>query len=267
MEDFIGPRASEHRRSAQNELAFLKRVLRDARGRGQRVDESLLSILAIKARPRAGWALTVEQLYEFASWFPEHSKRLVLLAGMIGARQQVWFQMTEDLLDLRAGALSIPAALAKNGRAHRVYLTDLEVGLFREQLLARAAGVQLVFPTPTGKAWTRSGFGERVWRKAVEAAVKNDSGPGPSVFDGFTFHLLRHTACSLMALAGMDPAVAAERASHIDGGAIPTQVPASVRGRETDSSDATAGPGAIASGQQPDRGKCGRRFSAQPSRR
>ena len=41
-----------------------------------------------------------------------------------------------------------------------------------------------------------------------------------SVFEGFNFHLLRHTACSLMALAGMDPAVAAERASHTDGGAL-----------------------------------------------
>jgi len=40
------------------------------------------------------------------------------------------------------------------------------------------------------------------------------------VYSGFTFHLLRHTACSLMAAAGMDPAVAAERAGHTDGGAL-----------------------------------------------
>jgi hypothetical protein len=40
------------------------------------------------------------------------------------------------------------------------------------------------------------------------------------VFDGFTFHMLRHTAASLMALAGMDPAAAAERLEHSDGGAL-----------------------------------------------
>jgi hypothetical protein len=40
------------------------------------------------------------------------------------------------------------------------------------------------------------------------------------VFEGFTFHLLRHTAGSLMAVAGMDPAVAAERMGHTDGGAL-----------------------------------------------
>jgi integrase len=220
VEDFISVRASKHPRSAKNELEFLKRVLGEARGRGQRVDEALLNIPPIKARAREGWALTVEELYEFASWFPEHSRRLVLLAGMVGARQQVWFAMTDQMLDLQSCALNVPAVLAKNRREHRVYLTDIEVALFREQLLVRAPSVDLVFPTPTGKAWTRSGFRERVWVKAVEAAVTNDSAGGCSVYEGFTFHLLRHTACSLMALAGMDPAVAAERASHSDGGAL-----------------------------------------------
>src|SRR5207237_4309474 len=42
----------------------------------------------------------------------------------------------------------------------------------------------------------------------------------PSVFEDFTFHMLRHTAASLMALAGMDPAAAAERLEHSDGGAL-----------------------------------------------
>jgi integrase len=141
---------------------------------------------------------------------------------MVGARQRVWFEMTDDLLDLRSATLSIPAWLAKNGREHQIYLTDLEAGLFREQLMVRTTGAALVFPTPTGKQWTESGFRERVWQKAVKAAIANEERPAPraSVFEGFNFHLLRHTACSLMALAGMDPAVAAERASHTDGGAL-----------------------------------------------
>jgi hypothetical protein len=40
------------------------------------------------------------------------------------------------------------------------------------------------------------------------------------VFEGFTFHMLRHTAASLMALSGMDAAAAAERLEHSDGGAL-----------------------------------------------
>ncbi len=46
------------------------------------------------------------------------------------------------------------------------------------------------------------------------------TGIDSSIYDWFNFHLLRHTAGSLMALAGMDPVVAAERLGHSDGGAL-----------------------------------------------
>jgi hypothetical protein len=118
VEDLIAVRALGHPKSAANELELLKRVLRNARARGQRIDEAVLSISPVRHLARKGRALTVEQLYDLASWFPEYAKRLVLLAGMIGARQRVWFEMTDDLLDLRAGALDIPPWLAKNGKAH-----------------------------------------------------------------------------------------------------------------------------------------------------
>lgn len=51
IEDFILERASSHARSAQNELQLLKRVLKDARGRGKRVDEKVLAIPSIKRHP------------------------------------------------------------------------------------------------------------------------------------------------------------------------------------------------------------------------
>ena len=53
--------------------------------------------------------------------------------------------------------------------------------------------------------------------------MANDSerrADGSCVFEGFTFHMLRHTAGSLMALSGFDPAAAAERLEHNDGGAL-----------------------------------------------
>ena len=46
------------------------------------------------------------------------------------------------------------------------------------------------------------------------------SGRESSVFDGFRFHWLRRTVGSLMAVAGLDPAVASERMGHRDGGAL-----------------------------------------------
>lgn len=60
---------------------------------------------------------------------------------------------------------SIPARLSKNRKPHQVFLTAMEAALFREQLLARARSASLVFPTPTGKQRTESGFRERVWSR------------------------------------------------------------------------------------------------------
>jgi hypothetical protein len=71
VEDFVVARAAEHPRSALDELQFLKRVLREARDRGQQVNEAVLSIKPVKHTARRGRALTVDELYELASWFPE----------------------------------------------------------------------------------------------------------------------------------------------------------------------------------------------------
>src|SRR2546425_8856003 len=100
------------------------------------------------------------------------------------------------MLDLGREMLIIPAELAKNRREYWVALNPTEAELLREQLSARAGGTNLVFPTATGKRWTANRFGERVWTPAVEAAAVNNkrrTGQRSSVFDGFTFHLLRHT--------------------------------------------------------------------------
>jgi integrase len=223
VEDMIQARAEVHPRSAKNELEFLKRVLHDAKGRGQRVDGALFEITPVKHRPRTGRGLTVSELYELSSWAPEHASRLILLAGQVGCRQNVWFNLTDDMLDLKDATITIPAWLAKRRREHRIYLTELEASLLREQLLARAAGTSLVFPTVEGKKWAANRFRDRVWVRTVEAAIKNDPDnrdDAPSIFEGFTFHMLRHTAASLMAHAGMDAAVAAERLEHSDGGAL-----------------------------------------------
>ena len=174
VEDVVQARAALHPQSAKNELEFLKRVLHDAKGRGQRVDDAIFEIPPVRHRPRRGRGLSVTELYELASWFPEHVSRLVLVAGLVGARQKVWFNLTDEMLDLKAATVTIPAALAKRRREHRIYLTELEASLLREQLMARSAGTSLVFPTVEGKMWTASRFGDRVWVRSIEAAVKND---------------------------------------------------------------------------------------------
>jgi hypothetical protein len=62
IQDFIYTRAGAHSRSAKNELEFLKRVLREAKERGQRVDPAILTITPVPHKPRRGRALTVAEL-------------------------------------------------------------------------------------------------------------------------------------------------------------------------------------------------------------
>jgi len=90
----------------------------------------------------------------------------------------------------------------------RLHRRDRLGGLLHEyelaaSLLVRANGTRLLFPTVTGKAWTRSGFRERVWLAAIHHAAQQNER-----FDEFRFHCLRHTAGSLMAAFGMDPPTA-----------------------------------------------------------
>jgi hypothetical protein len=63
IEDMILARAMEHPRSAKNELEFLKRVLHDAKGRGQRVEGAIFEIPPVRHRPRKGRGLTVSELH------------------------------------------------------------------------------------------------------------------------------------------------------------------------------------------------------------
>lgn len=215
VEDAFIKRAKTAPVQADKELQDIKAVLRDAASRGQRVDQAIFAIKAVNKKPRRGWALDVQQVRFLASWMPAYVQNIVPLAGLIGARQSFWFSLEDSMLDLDAGLMLAPAELMKNGRDHMVILAPREVTLFREQLLVRTAGTPLVFPTSTGRKWSRHNFRKYVWKSAVEAAAKTDP-----AFESFTFHLLRHTAGSLMAFSGLDPTTASERMGHTDGGAL-----------------------------------------------
>lgn len=184
VEDFVVARAAEHPRSALDELQFLERVLREARDRGQRVDEAMLGIKPVKHAPGRGRALTVLRAgvvvpgARFAARAP---------GGTGGCAAGVLVQPDRRHARPRGRTMPIPAELAKNKREHRVYLTQVEVALLREQLMARAPGTPLVFPTVEGGQWNRARFRDRVWVKSAAAAARHDrreSGRAASVFDG-----------------------------------------------------------------------------------
>jgi integrase len=120
----------------------------------------------------------------------------------------------------------IPADLCKEGVDETIDLTAEEVTLLREQLLARAAGTSLVFPTKTGRPWRHYQFLRLVWYKARERAAdvwreqERFAATAPTPFDGVQPHDLRATAATLMRDAGFTREQAAARLGHADTGQL-----------------------------------------------
>ena len=187
IEDHVYARALFHARSAQAELAFLKSVLRDARGRGQRVDPAIFEIPPVKHRPADPRIITLERLDNIVAWLPTHLKILPQVAVRTGMRQHELFNLTDEDVDLENRVLYVRASKTDAG-VRRVILSKATVSLLREQLLVRPPS-RFVFPTATGKKWLRWNFGDE-WRKARDRAGET-----------LTFRELRDSGVSLMAQA------------------------------------------------------------------
>jgi integrase len=131
---------------------------------------------------------------------------------------------------LRSCVLLLPAlrraALCKEGTDKWIDLTGEEVMLVREQLLARAPGTPLLWPTRTGKPWRHFQFLRLVWYKAREraaAAWREQHGlpdEAETPFDGIQPHDLRATAATMMRDAGFSKEQAAARLGHADSGKL-----------------------------------------------
>lgn len=225
VEDHITARAKVAGRSAYNELQELKAALREAQARGQRVDPAIFTLTVPKPTPRTGRALTVEELDAIAAWMPEHIKRVVPFCGTVGLRFTEAMQLDESMLRLQDAnpSLLIPAWLNKSRRHKPIHLAKAEVLLLREQLLARTPGTSLVFPNLAGAAYSKSGF-RPCWVRALNHAGFVHVEKKPNVRDRIVpdvrFHDLRHTATSLMCMAGMRPEHVAARRGDSDGGAL-----------------------------------------------
>jgi integrase len=210
VEDKVTQIALLHPKTAKDALQFLKAVLREARSRGQRIDDAVLDIPAVRHKPKRGRALEPEELLELASFMPEYIRRFVLLAGRVGFRANELFTLRDSQISFVKGTVFIPEHINKSRRDKHIPLTGAETDLLREQLLVRWPGTDLVFPKRQGGMWNRHHYRDRVWVPACDAAV----------IEGVTPHHLRHTAISISLAAGMPVEMVAARVGHSDGGAL-----------------------------------------------
>jgi integrase len=219
VEDLIARLAARAPRRAHMALGTLKRVLRDAEERGQRVDPGLYRITVARAAEREPRFLTWEEADELASWMPEQVRRIVPIAILSMLRRGEILALRDRDLDLEAASISVfaqhqdGARVATKTRAGRrtVDVGPQAVRLLAEQQAARTPSPDgYLFPNRAGGPFDADNFMSRVFKPAARAAGIPE----------LTFHDLRHTGASLMIAAGCHVKVIAEQMGHSDGGAL-----------------------------------------------
>ena len=199
-------------RQGQIALRLIKRVLADARARGQRVHEPVFAIEPPRHETRDPRFLTWAEVEELASYCREH--RLIVVAALSGLRRGELFALTAASVDLEGAAITVAVTgdggrvgRPKGGKVRRVHVERRVVELLAEQLRERVPNAgDLVFPSPRGEMWDGSNFRERVFDPAKRRAE----------LDEMIFHDLRHTYASLLIAANVQPMVVAEQLGHTD---------------------------------------------------
>lgn len=204
VEDYFLALGRTAPRQAELGLQTLKKVLKDARARGQTVPEAIFNVKPARRERREMRFLSWDQVEELAANTVEPYGNLVQLAALTGLRQGELFALRDSNLDLEAGTITVTHTLyqgeylpPKTGAARRrVDLTPTALRLLKEQLLARVPnGDSLVFPSPEGRPLNDDNFRSRVYTPACKR-----TGLG-----GLRFHDLRHTYAALMVRAGANP--------------------------------------------------------------
>jgi hypothetical protein len=106
----------------------------------------------VPVNPRQRVALSGHELELLAAHAPAYAQRMLLFGGTTGMRIGEIFTTVDGRVDLAGRTIFLPAALCKEAADKWIDLTGEETTLAREQLLVRAPGTPLLWPTKTGQA-------------------------------------------------------------------------------------------------------------------
>jgi integrase len=213
VEDHVFAVAQQAPRAAELMLDTLKMILRNAKERGQTVDEAVFGVGPPRRERAEMRFLDWSEVERLALETAEPYGNLVRFACLTGLRQGELFALRDRALDHLRQTIVVEAG-ARDGRLvptkttagrRQVRLSGEAMRVLREQLLARAPNeLGLVFPTPGGAVWRKDNFMSRVFRPAVRRA---DLVP-------LRFHDLRHTYAALMVAAGAHPKLLQAQLGH-----------------------------------------------------
>jgi integrase len=147
--------------------------------------------------------LTEAECVRLVNTCPKEFRQMVRAALLTGCRYGELAALRVRDFNPDAGVLTIRTS--KGGKARHVVLTD-EGGLFFSQATAGRGGDEIMFLRTDGKAW-RDSHQQRPLREACKRA---------KIKPAVSFHILRHTHGSTLAMRGVPLPVIAKQLGHAD---------------------------------------------------
>ena len=198
-------RSSRRRSTANGVLTLLKAALNHAFRMGRVADDTAWRRVQPFQKVSAARVryLTDDEARRLATACPPDLQALVTAALLTGARYGELASLRSGDFDEANGTIHI--AQSKGGEARHITLTDEGREFFRRAATGRAAGA-LLLPRADGRRWNKS----EQFRPMREACAAARIVPAPS------FHVLRHTYASRLAMRGVPMAVIAAQLGHAD---------------------------------------------------
>jgi integrase len=204
-DDVDGRRA--RRATANNILTMLKAALNFA-FKQQRVtaDEAWRRVDPFEkvTAPRIRY-LTDDEARRLVNACPDELRLLVTAALLTGCRYTELTTLRPADVDLGVGVLTVRADVSKGGSTRSVVLTEEAKRFFSARMAGKVAG-DLLLPKADGSDWRRSNQVKPLRLACTVAAISPPA----------SFHILRHTHASRLAMRGVPMAVIAEQLGHAD---------------------------------------------------
>jgi integrase len=190
--------------TANRVLTVLKAALNHALHRGRVTDASAWQ--AVKAFRGVDAArmryLSDDEVRRLVNVCPPEFRNLATAALLTGCRYGELARLAMEDFDPAAGTITVRSS--KSGKPRHVALTEEGIRFFARQVLNLPSGAKLLRRS-NGRSWAKSEQ-QRPLQAAVEAAR----------ISALTFHGLRHTYASRLAMNGVPLAVIAAQLGHAD---------------------------------------------------
>jgi integrase len=203
------PDASRRRRATANRLlTVLKAVLNHARAEGR--------VSCAADAPKVRYLLD-DEVTRLVNACPADFRELVTAALLTGMRYGEMAAMKAADFDPQAGTVNVPRS--KGGRARHIVLTDEGRALFARLAAGQPPAGRLFSRMGTVKQATKSALAvteRRAWGKSDQFRLMREACAAARIAPAVSFHILRHTYASRLAMRGVPLPVIAAQLGHAD---------------------------------------------------